>query len=386
MAKPKPTAGANPILALMPSTTRKLLSSTGSEFLEQVGDALVREVLYNVLCGRNLRDYTEPLTRERLGLLNSATLVMFVRGCAAIDGFAAQLPTIAAKGLQLRLDKYSRWILQWILGLTDKARQNVLRDRKEAIAEYADKLAATNLETARAAAEQFGVLSGQLQLSPDEVAVIDWPTVIQLLGTVGAQTLAARGALKSMFGKLFERLILGAVLTILGFRQVSRSSLRDADNVFWLSSKDEGKREADATALCGPGRGVRFDIGFIGRGNSEISLDKLSRFAKIAELGGNKRYMATFVITDRVGLRSQIQIRAREIEATFIQMSGSYWPHQLALELRRQVGFESELASMPETDVDKFFKVALSKLPLRPFIEGVKIEADPRNTSTTPLE
>ena len=112
-----------------------------------------------------------------------------------------------------------------------------------------------------------------------DLIYIDWDTILQIMTSIGAQTLAIRGSEKSTYGKLYERLILGVLLEILGFKLVNRENIKNPKKVFWLSSRDE-KRESDATLLFEAGKGVRFDIGFIGRGNPEISLDKVSRFER----------------------------------------------------------------------------------------------------------
>jgi hypothetical protein len=72
-------------------------------------------------------------------------------------------------------------------------------------------------------------------------------------------------------------------LHILGFEYVTPPPHKTS-RVFWLSSREE-RRESDATLLYEAGKGVRFDIGFIGRGNPEISLDKVSRFEREISLG-----------------------------------------------------------------------------------------------------
>jgi len=91
---------------------------------------------------------------------------------------------------------------------------------------------------------------------------------------------------------------------------------------------------------------VRFDIGFIGRGNPEITLDKVTRFEREIEVGRRKWYLATFIIVDRIGEASRVKELARRVRGTIIQMSMSYWPQVLAQELR-QVGYQHELARMP---------------------------------------
>src|SRR5690606_14779641 len=103
---------------------------------------------------------------------------------------------------------------------------------------------------------------------------INWLFMIYLLNTIGSQTLTIRGSDKSTYGKLFEKLVLGSLLHVMGFDFQKSGELENPNRVFWLSSNDDD-RESDATLLYEAGKGVRFDIGFIGRGNTEISLDKV---------------------------------------------------------------------------------------------------------------
>jgi len=112
------------------------------------------------------------------------------------------------------------------------------------------------------------------------------------------------------------------VLQILGFKHVTFPPKR-TNRVFWLTDR-LGSRESDATALCSPGQAVRFDIGFIGRGNPEISRDKVSRFERQLEVGKPRYYCGTFVIVDRIGERSRLVEQAKLINGTVIQMSMRY--------------------------------------------------------------
>ncbi len=196
---------------------------------------------------------------------------------------------------------------------------------------------------------------------------VNWEFFYHLLNTVGAGTLAIRGSEKSVYGKLFERLILGSTLHILGFKFVEFGDLRELERVFWLSSRAT-RRESNATALIRPGVGVRFDIGFIGRGNPEITLDKLTRFEREVEMGRQRWFMASFIIVDRIGKGSRIPEIAEQVGATVIQMSMSYWVRLLAQELNRQTGYKSQLAEMPDEHVEDFLKRKLSETPIEQFV------------------
>ena len=352
---------------LMSPATLKLLSASGSELVKQIGLDVVRGVVLDVLMGRNLRDSTEVLTRQRIAALNIAIVNLFLQGSALSDNFVSQLPDLATEILTSRgLNKADRWIAQWVLGLTDKAFQNVLRDNPEAIKEYRNRYIQTCRKVISDYTHTHGELGGELRLDSGVKAKVNWLMMVYLLNTVGAQTLAIRGSEKSAYGKLFEKLMLGALLHILGFKHVTFPP-REFERVFWLSSRGE-KRESDATLLYKAGKGVRFDIGFIGRGNPEISLDKVTRFEREISIGSSCYYIATMILVDRIGKNSAIERLARRVDGTIVQMSGGYWPQQVAKELHRVLGFEHELVNMNQLQIGEFLELKLKDVPLEDFI------------------
>lgn len=352
---------------LMPSNARALISGKGEDVVRQIGLDVIRGIVFDVLCGKNLRDSTEVLTRRKLATLNAAIFVMFLRGESQSQGFTDQLPAIASERLQHKIAGDERQILQWVLGLTNKATQNVLRDKLESLDTYREEYVKTCREVVSLCESDYGKLTGTLALSPDEKAEINWNFIVELLGTIGAQTLAIRGSEKSMYGKLFERLILGSLLSVLGFKFTSMENLVNPERVFWLTSSGE-KRESDATLLYEAGRGVRFDIGFIGRGNPEISLDKVSRFEREVEFGRGKWYLATIILVDHIGKGSRIETLAKEIQGTIIQMSMAYWPKEIAKVLHEKVGFKHELVNMPDNEIGKFLQRKMADVPLLSFV------------------
>jgi hypothetical protein len=292
MPKPRDVTSLSELVS---PTALKLLSASGSDLVREIGLDVVRGVVLDVLTGRNLRDSTEVLTRRRIAALNLATVNLFLRGSALSSNFVSQLPQLAADILtRPRLAKSERWIAQWVLGLTDKAFQNVLRDNPSALAEYRDRYIETCRQVISDHVQELGELRGVLKLDAGSKAEINWLWMTYLLNTIGAQTLAIRGSEKSAYGKLFEKLILGSLLHILGFKHVSPEKPGQFNRVFWLASRGE-RRESDATLLYEAGKGVRFDIGFIGRGNPEISLDKVTRFEREISLGRSRWYLATII-------------------------------------------------------------------------------------------
>ncbi len=370
--KPPKSSVATPLSDLLTSDAKDLLTGKGSDFVRKIGLEVVRGVVLDVLVGKNLRDSTELLTRRRVATLNLAMLNLFLKGSAESDNFVTQLPYLATDLLNRKqLPKSERWLAQWILGLTDKSFQNVLRDNRDSLSAYRDRYIETCQEVIANHTRENGELLGILKMDSHVQSQINWLWVTYLFNTIGAQTLAIRGSEKSAYGKLFEKLILGSLLHILGFRQVLEE--QPGEGIFWLSSRGE-RRESDATLLYKLGQGVRFDIGFIGRGNPEISLDKVSRFERQIELGGSRYYLATIIIVDRIGKNSRIVELAQQIKGTIIQMSANYWPQQIASILSETLGFEHELTTMPEDQIESYLKTKLEQVPVEDFIGQIQVE------------
>lgn len=366
---PKRKSGPNALTELISPADIALLSASGSQLVQQIGLDVVRGVVLDILTGKNLRDSTEALTRRRIATLNLATFELFLKGSALSKDFINQLPTLATEILTKgNLSKAERWLAQWLLGLTDKAFQNVLRDNPEAIAEYRDRYIEICDEVVKARNAETGKLKGEISINGNvnARAQINWLWITYLLNTIGAQTLAIRGSEKSAYGKLFEKLVLGSLLHILGFKHIIPPP-QEYERVFWLSSRNE-KRESDATLLYELGKGVRFDIGFIGRGNPEISLDKVTRFEREISLGRSTFYMATIILVDRIGANSRIERMAEAVQGTIIQMSAGYWPKQVAKVLHDAIGFKNELVNMKDSRVDAYLQKAIQDVPLEQFI------------------
>jgi len=364
---PKKKNKLNSLTELISPKDIDLLSASGSQLVEQIGLDVVRGVVLDILKGKNLRDSTESLTRRRIATLNLATMELFIKGSANSKDFLNQLPKTATDILSKgNLSKVERWLAQWILGLTDKAFQNVLRDDPDAIAGYRDRYIQICDEVIAARKTDKGTLQGEITINGNQKAQINWLWMTYLLNTIGAQTLAIRGSEKSAYGKLFEKLVLGSLLHILGFKQIIPPP-QEYEKVFWLTSRNE-KRESDATLLYELGQGVRFDIGFIGRGNPEISLDKVTRFEREISLGRSKFFMATIILVDRIGTNSRIERMAKEVQGTIIQMSAGYWPKQVAQVLNKTLGFKHDLTRMNDSEIEKYLQNAMRKVPLEQFI------------------
>jgi len=351
------------VLDLMPQAGKDLISYSGQQVIEKIGPDIIRDLVVSTLCGQNIRNLTEDLTKRRVAIINGALLTLFVKGCSNINDFINKLPDLVGEELKQKTTKVDRDILLWLLGLTGKGVQNILRSQPKVLEEYVKKLRDDRRKIEEECIHEYGDLRGSIKLD-GSTAMLDWKTMLAILSAIGTQTLAIRGAEKSMYGKLFERLILGSCLSVLGFRKVDPHKDKSCDKVFWLSSRGS-KRESDATALYKSGKGVRFDIGFIGPGNTEISLDKVSRFEREMDFGRQKHFMATFIIVDRIGDRSRIAELAKKIDGTIIQMSMAYWPQVLSKKLGEVLGFKHPMQKMSGWEIESFIKSTMQSVDLQ---------------------
>lgn len=359
------------LASLLPKTFDELLESKGATFIKRAGENNVRQVVVDVLCGSNLRASTEHLTRLRLGKINAATFMVYLCGLQAAKDFSRQIPKIAFENLTNRASKSEKELSKWMIGLTGKSVQNVLRDDDRQLKKYTQSFAENLDRLAAETAKDSGDLRCVVKSSNGKEAVLDWHDMLSLFCTIGSQTLAIRGSEKSTYGKLFERLVLGSVLAALGFEQTGYPPGKTS-RVFWLSSKI-GEREADATLLVADGQAIRFDLGFIGKGNPEITKDKVSRFERNFEVGEHKFHSATCIIVDRVGESSALEDQAKRAGAKLIQMSMSYWPIELAQWLFSEFKYKSDILTCKQDELPALLKKKLSAVSFENFVQGLTV-------------
>lgn len=360
---------------LLPEGSRLLLTGGGKEFIERLGVEATRRVIHHVMMGENLRSQTEPLTRRRIAQVSGAIVTLFARGCLEIENFTNHLSDMAIEQIRTakRGDKAAVWPAQWMIGLTGKSVQNVLRSKSEVMGEYISDFETAIKEAAGKCRQDMGDLRMSLGFAEDPEGrrvELDWEDITKLTTAIGAQTLAIRGSDKSIYGKLFERLILGSFLTILGFERVDPATNTKDAGVFWLSDSSED-RESDATVVVKLGKVARFDIGFIGVGNPEISKDKLSRYARQLERAGGKSTSTTFIIVDRLPKTGKTQKAADAIGAEIVQMSMQYWPRELAQKLGVRLGIRHELQEMPDSKIGDYLARKLELIPVQDFLVGI---------------
>ena len=379
-ATPTPT-----IADLFPEDSKLLLTGGGKEFIERIGVDAARRVVLSVMMGENVRTQTEPLTRRRIAQVTGAMVALFAQGGLQVEDFSEHLSEMAVRQLAAspRNKIAAVWPAQWLLGLTGKSVQNVLRNSSQFDAYIADFEAAVDEASAVLQAE-----AGDLRMSlgfveADGRAVeLDWRDITRLTTAIGSATLTLRGSDKSIYGKLFEKLVLGSTLAVLGFERVDLRTNTKTSNVFWLSDSSDD-RESDATLLLRPGKVARFDIGFIGPGNSEVSKDKLSRYARALEHAGAAHEATTFIVVDRLPQTGKTKKAAQSIDAEILQMSMNIVPRDLARRLETRFGFKHELQTMPEEQIRGYLAAKLAAVPITDFLTGVRAEDLAADTELT---
>ncbi|NAS29740.1 CfrBI family restriction endonuclease [Flavobacteriaceae bacterium R38] len=353
----------------IPELGLSLASYTGKQVITRIGDEIIKDVIISVFSGGNIRSLTEPLTRRRITLSSASLLITFLRSTKNVEGFPENMNELISKELTTNISKEKKIYLQWMLGLTGKSIQNVLRGNDStSLASYLNDLDNTLKNTIDQAREDFGNIKSNFYLEKsDDNILLNWPSLLQLFIAIGTQTLAIRGSEKSMYGKLFEKLILGSLLRVLGFKLIDPNTSTESNMVFWLSQRGS-KRESDATLLLKPGVGARFDIGFIGPGNTEISLDKVSRFEREMEHGSSLHFMSTIIIVDRIGAGSRITEMAEEIDGNIVQMSMAFWVKEIAKILNEKLGLDHAILDMSDAESINYIEKEVRKIDLNSFV------------------
>lgn len=359
---------------LFPEQGRLVLSGSGRAFMERLGVETIRQSVLAVLCGENIRQQTEPLTRRRIAMATGAMVALFARGWHTVPDFTHNLSALALDQLNnaSASDKAAVWPAQWLIGLTGKSVQNVLRSDPNARDHYVRDFEKAIAEAARQCEADFGPVAmtmGLVEPTGQPARALTWQDIARLTTAIGSATLTIRGSEKATYGKLFERLVLGSVLTILGFEHIDDASHPTINRVFWLSDSSD-LRECDATARLRAGKLARFDIGFIGQGNPEIMKDKLTRYANEARQHGPTSLSQTFIIVDKMPTTTKTRLAAQQTGSEIIQMSMQLWPQLLAQRLHERLGYTSAILTVPTENLANYLAERLATVPLLNFLNA----------------
>lgn len=342
------------------------IKATSSDFTNMVGEEGVRDIVKKVFLGGNVRDITEFITQRRLINSYSAMLDLYLKEIGdkteTTEDYAEYVANdlIKSKGDAKMLDL-------WLLGLTKKGLDNIVRTQ-ENIVDYQYSFTESMDDAIEDLENEYGALKGTIEVNGRKMD-LNWNVMSFMLMAMGAQTLSIRGSAKSMNGKMFEKLVLGSILSVMEFTFLPEppSRIDRSQKYFWLSNMDENERETDATVVYN-GIAVSIDIGFIGRGNPEITLDKVTRFNAYKQIGGIPHDMSTIIIVDMVGENSDLFNKADRVNGHVLQMKNKNWTIDFSRTLCGIMNISHELNDMKINDLDSYFEDKLKAIDISRFI------------------
>lgn len=356
-----------------PSISRK-------SFIETVGKGEIKKSLKEILLnGANYRILTEKHIQTKIinsGLNLIKLLKLMISSC---NKKTKSLPlsifflSVASNLLLEPKSSEEYRISLSILGLTNKSLDNVLDCDYTQLYDYCFDLSST--------IKNFIETNYNYEKSKDSV---DIPVsccyvfnVISLM-SVSALALQLRGSMKSMVGKLFEKLILGTTLTLYGFKYESNPPKNDDESkykklkkeaipTFWLSSKESGGREKDATIIY-KNKIIDIDIGLIGKGNPEVAADKLSRFKPEYKIKNLKFETKTIVVIANLNTGDIIKESAKKYKSSVVGIrNNSDWTLELYTNIVNFLNYnyhfskksnkysEKLVNQIDRTDISQFF-------------------------------
>ena len=341
------------------------MKATRTNFMDKVGEASVRDIVKEVLLGENVRDFTEFITQKRLIDSYSAMLDLYMKHIGKYTESIDEFSEYIMEDYFNTRGKDKKLLNLWLLGLTSKGLDNITRDNLDT---YHYSFSTSMEEIVENLETEYGELSGTIELQGGSLE-LNWNILSLLFLAVGAQTLTIRGSAKSMNGKMFEKLILGTLLKIMGFTYLPEppGTVRRRERIFWLSNMDENERETDATVAYN-GKAVSIDIGFIGKGNPEITLDKVTRFGAYKEIGGLPHDMETIIIVDTVAENSDLINKAERVNGHVLQMKNKDWTINFARTLCEIMQFRHELEDQRVEDLKAYYDERLPEINMREFI------------------
>ena len=345
---------------------KNTITSTRADFTKSVGIEGTKDIIKSVLLGGNVRDVTEFITQRRLLNSYASLFKLFSEDLSSTSTNISEYTQLISEDLK-KAKNDERIFDLWLMGLTKKGFDNIVRG-KENIQQYGDSFAFSTQEAICDFEEQFGTLSGKLKLGDKEIDV-NWATLSLMFIAIGSQTLTIRGSSKSMNGKMFEKLVLGSLLSIMGFTYcvVPPTSISPEQKLFWLSNMDENERETDATIVYNS-IAISIDIGFIGKGNPEITLDKVTRFGTYKQFGGINHDMSTIIIVDTVGENSDLFNKASRVNGSVLQMKHIDWVVQFSNLICEKYNITHPLQKIEQVNLQAFLTQELEKIDVSKFL------------------
>lgn len=296
------------------------------EFISNIGSKELKENLNKVLHGGNYHMLTENRCKYMIydachqlqTLIENLNNKLSDSDCdkSSDSNFRDLIYSFGIYLLTSPQNSLERTVSLWILGLTKKGFDNIIgtSNKTYSVIDYCKKYINEIDYTLKSENDEEITLTRRLNY-------------IKIISS-SSLSLAIRGSMKSMTGKLLERLILGLSLSSFNFTFIPHDELKDynfkKDKVyFWLSDTEEKNgREKDATIIYN-NKAINIDIGLIGIGNPEIASDKLTRYRSQLNIN-NKTYNAhTIVIVAFKNSGQTIDQAAKESNTDIISINNN---------------------------------------------------------------
>jgi hypothetical protein len=270
---------------------------------------------------------------------------IFVNGKEEDPDFITNAPLVAAQHL---VEHYNRPIQEgpgsrndpflnskditlcrWILGFTDKAWENLYEKDAKTVLQFTQHL------------------YKQRKLSRTE-----YESLVRRI-TFGHMVLSKRGAVKSMMGNLYESLMLFISLTLLGFRFVPRETFAEEEEVGTFTLDVNRRRQADALISVQNQKKeqelIHVDIGYIGKGNPEITGDKQTRFRERLDQRGHLNRTLVIIwnlpeTEDNLVIRMNNELEKVEV----ISMCDQLWLLSMKEYFDKTIGHETTIELPPD--------------------------------------
>lgn len=251
----------------------------------------IREAVAKILEGHNYRLFFEDVTKRRLIATYRNLAEYRMEDETDDEKWKEAIRNELTRGGNKNSDKNLKY---WLLGLTRKTAQNLGIEKSDYPA-------------------LFNRMINEIESQSSEIGLRD----TALLIWAGAATLTVRGSQKAKIGKMLEKGVVRAALTIIG--------LDEAKGDFFLNLRpdEEVDRETDAEVRTNRGT-IRIDIGMIGEGNPEVIDDKISR------VGRNG-----VVLFDKLSPNSNAWANGERQQVKMIQMRNSNPVEELRAHLGR---------------------------------------------------
>ncbi len=341
------------------------MRGTKQDFVGRMGENGIKDIVKDILTGKNIRDYTEFNTQKRLVNSYAALLELYADYIGKYTGDVKNYADFVMRDYIAADNDDKRKLGLWLLGLTGKGLDNITRDN---LVDYQAAFSNSTNEIIENLEKNYGPITGFIEINGKKLDM-SWNAFALMLMAAGAQTLTIRGSEKSTNGKLFEKLILGSLLSVMGFQYCKRppAKIKEEEKIFWLSHMDVHEREIDAT-FAYRGKAVNIDIGFIGKGNPEITLDKVSRFGFQKKIGGIEHEMQTMIIVDTVAAKSDLLNKAKRLNGYVFQMKNADWTIEFAKTLCDIMKMEHDLTKKTMAELEVYFSQKLDEIDIIQFI------------------